>query len=347
MNEQSPQKIESQALYHQLRKPKKIEVEEETLTDFYGKFLCEPLERGFGITIGNSLRRILLSSLLGAAITSVKIDGVLHEFTSLPNVKEDIIDILLNLKGVVLKIDGSSNSQRLLIDVTTPKEVTAGDIISNEFVKVINPDHYITTVSQGGKLRMEMWAERGRGYVPAERLRKPDVPLGTLFLDAVFSPIKKVTYTVTQTRVDEVTNYDKLIMEVWTDGSVHPKDAISYAAKILKDQLTVFIGVEEVEEKVEKVAVPLKPVDENLFKKIEDLELSVRSQNCLASAGIVYIGDLIQRTEAEMLKTKNFGRKSLKEIKEVIDQMGLKLGTRIDNWDELLAQRLKEEQEKG
>lgn len=328
----------SQALiarnWRDLIRPKSVPVDQDTLTDYYGKFVCEPLERGFGITIGNSLRRVLLSSLQGAAITAVKIDGALHEFTSVPDVVEDVVEIVLNLKEVVVKAH-SAKSQVVRIDKEGPCEVTAGDILVNDQIEILNPDHKICTVAKGGRFSAELTIGVGRGYVPAEKNKTPGMPIGTIPIDALFSPIRKVNYTVTNARVGQVTDYDKLTLEVWTNGAVKPQDAVAYAAKILKDQLTIFINFEEEEEPLEQETEE-EPLNENLFRSVEELELSVRSANCLQNANIHLIGELVQKTEAEMLKTKNFGRKSLKEIKEILADMGLSLGMKIDSWPQML-----------
>ncbi len=316
-----------------LIRPKRLEAEKETLTPFYGKFTAEPLERGFGITIGNSLRRILLSSLQGAAITSVKIDGVLHEFSTIPGVKEDVTEIILNLKEVRLKLH-TEGPKTIRVKAEGPTVLKAGDIITGDAVEILNPDHPIATLSRDAKLLMEMVVKMGRGYVPAERNRDENLPIGTIPMDAIFSPIKKVNYTVTNARVGQITDYDKLTLEVWTDGSLTPEEAIAHAAKILKDQLSIFITFEEEEEETSAQELPeeTEKLNENLFRSVDELELSVRSANCLKHADIKLIGDLVQKTEAEILATKNFGRKSLNEIKEILAEMGLSLGMKIDNW---------------
>jgi len=318
--------------WRDLIKPRRMEIDQESLAQTYAKFVAEPLERGFGTTLGNSLRRVLLSSLQGAAITSVKIEGVEHEFTTVPEVTEDVTDIVLNLKEVLLRMH--TNEQKTLrIEVEGPKEVKAGDIIADDQVEILNPGHHICTLSEGGKLRMEMTCRRGRGYVPAVNNKNPGDPIGTIPIDALFSPIRKVNYQVTNARVGQVTDYDKLSLEVWTDGSVTPQDAVAYAAKIIKEQLTVFINFDETEEPVIAEAPKEEAkLNENLFRSVDELELSVRSANCLQQANIKTIGDLVQRTEAEMLKTKNFGRKSLKETKEILAEMGLSLGMKLENW---------------
>src|SRR5574342_308371 len=278
--------------------PRALAVDQESLTNTYGKFVAEPLERGFGITLGNSLRRVLLSSLQGAAITSVKIDGVEHEFMAIPEVAEDVTDIILNLKEVLLQIH-TNEVKTLRIEAEGPREVKAGDIVADPQVEILNPGHH----------------------------------LGTIPIDALFSPIRKVNYQVTNARVGQQTDYDKLTLEVWTDGSVAPNDAVAYAAKIVKEQLSIFINFDEAEEPAEEVKpIEEQKLNENLFRSVDELELSVRSANCLQNANIKTIGDLVQKTEAEMLKTKNFGRKSLKEIKEILAEMGLSLGMKLENW---------------
>lgn len=320
--------------WRSLIRPKRIEVNESTHTRYYGEFVCQPLERGMGITLGNALRRILLSSIPGAAIVSARFDGALHEFTYLPGVKEDITDIILNLKGVRLKLH-QGGPRTLRLDITREGEVKAGDIIADSTVEILNPDHHIATVSAHGVLRAEMQARMGRGYVPAKRERDPDQPEGTINIDALFSPIKKVNYTVTYARVGQVTDYDRLVLEVWTDGSILPEEAVSYAAKVLRDQLEIFvnftqIGVDEEAEEEKPKVDTVSALNEILLRHVDDLELSVRSANCLKNAGINLIGELVQKTEAEMLKTKNFGRKSLNEIKEVLAEQGLSLGMKLD-----------------
>ncbi|MBX3250658.1 MAG: DNA-directed RNA polymerase subunit alpha [Myxococcales bacterium] len=327
--------------WRELIRPKSVPVEHDSLSATYGKFVCEPLERGFGLTLGNSLRRVLLSSLQGAAITAIKIDGALHEFTSVPDVVEDVTEIILNLKEVVVKAH-SAKTQVVRIDKEGPCEVKAGDIQVNDQVEILNPDHVICTVAKGGRLTAELTINVGRGYVPAERNKTPGMSIGTIPIDALFSPVRKVNYTVTNARVGQQTDYDKLTLEVWTNGAVHPQDAVAFAAKILKDQLTIFINFEEEEEPVE-FEEEEEPLNENLFRSVEELELSVRSANCLQNANIHLIGELVQKTEAEMLKTKNFGRKSLKEIKEILADMGLSLGMKIDSWPTML-ERWKQQQ---
>ncbi|MBN2398064.1 MAG: DNA-directed RNA polymerase subunit alpha [Deltaproteobacteria bacterium] len=316
--------------WRSLIKPKRIEVDDKTRTSFYGEFTCQPLEKGFALTLGNALRRVLLSSIYGAAITAVRFDGVLHEFSSISGVKEDVSDIILNMKGVRLRLH-EDGPRILRIDASGAGTVTAGDIITDETVEILNPEHHLATLSDKAVFKAELVAEVGRGYVPASREVGPGQPEGTINIDALFSPIKKVSYTVSNARVGQITDYDKLVLEIWTDGSILPEEAVAYAAKILKEQVGVFINFDEPEEmeKTEEVKEE-NHVNENLLKGVDDLELSVRSANCLKNAGIRYIGELIQKTEAEMLKTKNFGRKSLNEIKEMLAEMGLSLGSKVD-----------------
>jgi DNA-directed RNA polymerase subunit alpha len=316
--------------WRSLIRPKRIDIDEATHSRFYAEFTCQPLERGYGITLGNALRRVLLSSVQGAAIVSVKIDGVLHEFSTVPGIKEDVTDIVLNLKGVRLRLH-QDGPREIRIDTTKEGVITAGDIIGDGTIEVLNPDHYIAMHSGDQPFRVVMVAKTGKGYVPAKKERDPDQPEGTINIDAIFSPIKKVSYNVTYARVGQIADYDRLTLEVWTDGSVHPEDAVAYAAKILKDQLDVFINFEEFEEEEEKPETEEREsVNENLLRHVDDLELSVRSANCLKNAGINLIGDLVQKTEAEMLKTKNFGRKSLNEIKAILGEMGLGFGIKLD-----------------
>jgi DNA-directed RNA polymerase subunit alpha len=336
-----------QKSWKDLIRPKRLEVEKETLTPFYGKFTAEPFERGFGITIGNSLRRMLLSSLQGAAITSVKFDGVLHEFSTIPGVKEDVTEIVLNLKEVRLKLH-TEGPKVIRVKTEGPQVLKAGDIQTGDAVEILNPEHYIATLSRDSKLSMEMTVKMGRSYVPAERNKEENQPIGTIPMDAIFSPIKKVNYAITNARVGQITDYDKLNLEVWTDGSLNPEEAVAHAAKILKDQLSIFIIFEEEEEEEDLLALPnqieTEKLNENLFRSVDELELSVRSANCLKHANIKLIGDLVQKTEAEILATKNFGRKSLNEIKEILAEMGLGLGMKLENWP---SKKMDEEIESG
>jgi DNA-directed RNA polymerase subunit alpha len=315
-----------------LIKPKRLEVDSESHTRSYGKFTCEPLERGFGTTLGNALRRVLLSSLRGAAITAVRIRDVHHEFSAIPGVREDVTEILLNLKQVRLKMltDGI---RMLRLDAAGETEVKARDIKTEGTVEILNPDHHIATLAADGQLNIEITVKSGKGFVPAEANKEEDQPIGYIPLDASFSPIRKVNYLVTQARVGQRTDYDKLTLEVWTDGSLSPENAVAFAAKILKEHLTMFINFEEEPAGMEERAMEEPPtLNENLYRSVNELELSVRAANCLRNASIRYIGELVQKTEQEMLKTKNFGRKSLNEIKEILTEMGLHLGMKLENF---------------
>ncbi len=319
--------------WRELIKPKRLEVEEETLSDTYGKFTAEPLERGYGTTLGNALRRILLSSLQGAAIVQVKFEGVHHEFSAIPGVKEDVAEIILNLKEVRLKAR-TPKQKRLRIDIKGPCEVKAGDISVGSTIDVLNPDLHIATLGEGGHLNAEMVVEVGKGYLPAEMNKNEDLPIGWIPVDAIFSPVEKVNVRVEQARVGQRTDYDKLIIEISTDGSVRPDDGVAYAAKILKDQIQVFINFEEVGEEEEAAAAEAESLsyNPNLDRKVSELELSVRAANCLKAANIRYIGELVHKTDSEMLKTKNFGRKSLNEIKDILQGMNLHLGMELMSW---------------
>jgi DNA-directed RNA polymerase subunit alpha len=310
--------------WRDLIRPKAIQIDPETTTDFYGKFTCEPLERGFGITVGNSLRRVLLASLQGAAITAVRLDGALHEFTTIADVVEDVTDIILNMKEVVLKAE-SAKTYTVRLEKEGPGPVLARDIRLVDGLSILNPDHPIATLDKKGPLSMELTVSVGRGYVPAERNKTPTMPIGTIPMDALFSPIRKVNYTVQNARVGQVTDYDKLILEVWTNGAVKPADAVAFAAKILKEQLSIWINFEETEES--SYSLPgsdEEPLNENLFRSVDELELSVRSANCLQNANITLIGELVQKTEQDMLKTK------------ILSTMGLGLGMKLDNWPQML-----------
>lgn len=293
--------------------------------------VAEPLERGFGMTLGNSLRRVLLSSLQGAAITSLHIDGVLHEFSSISGVQEDITDVVLNIKGVALAVH-SEGVKRMMLKMEGPGVARAGDIEAGSDVDVLNPDHIICNLDKGANIHMEFSADVGKGYVPADQNRPDDAPIGLIPVDSLYSPVRQVSYQVENTREGQVLDYDKLTMKVVTDGSVTPEDAIALAARILQDQLTIFVNFEEPEATIEEKEEPELEFNAALLKKVDELELSVRSANCLKNDNIVYIGDLIQKTESEMLRTPNFGRKSLNEIKEVLASMGLHLGMDIQNW---------------
>ena len=317
-------------LWRGFQKPKRLAVDAESLTEKYGKFSAQPFERGFGTTIGNALRRTLLSSIEGAAVTAVKIEGVLHEFQSITGVVEDATDIILNLKQVPFKLNGDG-PKALYLRVEQPGVVTSGQIESDGDVEILDKDIYIATVSEGGKLEMEMRLKRGRGYVSADKNFDADLGIGFIPVDSVHSPVRKVNYTVEAARLGQITDYDKLTLEVWTNGTVLPADAVGLAAKLLKDHMSIFINFEEEMEtdaSVDDGRGLLR--NDNLNRSVEELELSVRSYNCLKNANIQTIGELVQKTEAEMLKTKNFGRKSLNEIKEILAQMGLSLGMKID-----------------
>lgn len=307
--------------------------------------VVEPLERGFGMTLGNSLRRVLLSSLQGAAVTALQIEGVLHEFSSVPGVREDVTDMVLNIKGLALRMH-NEGPRRLRLRAQGPGEVTAGQIETGSDVEIMNPGMVICTLDRDATLSMEITVETGRGYIPASALRKEDTPIGLIPVDALFSPVRKVAYKVENSRVGQVTDYDKLSLNVETDGSVSAEDAIAIAARILQDQLQFFVNFEGPKQEIRTEAVGELPFNRNLLRKVDELELSVRSANCLKSDNIVYIGDLVQKSEGEMLRTPNFGRKSLNEIKEVLTQMGLTLGMQIPNWPpeniEDLARRLEE-----
>lgn len=321
--------------WSELIQPNRLEVEKGSHTESYGKFVCQPLERGFAITIGNSLRRILLSSIQGAAITSFRIEGALHEFTAIPGVLEDVTEIILNLKEVRLKLN-TADGQTVRINKKSKGAVTAADIISDGSVEVMNPDQHICTITGNGKFEAELEVKWGKGYRPAEMNKTDDQPIGVIPIDSIFTPVKKVQYIVTQARVGQQTDYDKLTLEIHTDGSVKPENSLAYAAKILKEHMTIFINFDEekaepeIEESEESEETPQ---NDNLYRTVEDLELSVRSANCLKNANITYIGELVQRTEAEMLKTKNFGRKSLNEIKQLLEEMDLSLGMRTEDWE--------------
>ena len=315
----------------ELIKPKKLEVEESTLTTTYGRFHAEPFERGFGQTIGNSLRRILLSSLMGASIVAVRIKGILHEFSTVSGVTEDVADVILNLKEVRFRMN-EGEAQTLKIDAKGPGVVQAKDIIAPAAVEILNPGQKIATLSRDAKLEMEMTLKMGRGYVPAERNKEEGAPVDTIFIDAVFSPVHKVNFNVTNARVGQRTDYDRVVFEVHTDGSVKPDDAMAYAAKILQDQVGIFVNFQDEPRPEQRDDGPSIPLNDHLFRSVDELEFSVRSQNCLQNADIKYIGELVQKSEQEMLKTKNFGHKSLNEIKEILREMGLELGMRVEHF---------------
>jgi len=317
--------------WRSLIRPRTVEIDAEEAPT-YAKLVARPLEKGFGITLGNALRRILLSSLQGAAITAVKIEDVLHEFSTIDGVVEDVTEIILNLKGVLIKMEGYE-PRTLVLEKTTEGPVTAGDIQEIAGVEILNRDHHICTLARDGRFWAEFTIQKGKGYVPAKQNADPEAPIDTIPIDSIFSPIRKVNYTVGNARVGQRTDFDKLTMEIWTDGSVAPVDALAFAAKILKEQVQVFINFTEEEEPLTEGTEEEEPqFNENLFKTVDELELSVRSANCLQNANIKYIYELVERTEAEMLKTKNFGRKSLNEIKEILGDMGLSLGMKLHNF---------------
>jgi DNA-directed RNA polymerase subunit alpha len=319
--------------WRELIKPKRLQVDADSLTATYGKFTAEPFERGFGTTMGNALRRVLLSSLQGAAITSIRIKGVLHEFSTVPGMTEDVTDIILNLKGVLIKLHGHE-SRNIRIVKKGAGVIKAGDIITDSNVEILNPEHYIATCGKEADVEIDMVVAMGKGYGPAERNRDEKAPVGTVPIDALFSPIKKVNFTVSNARVGQVTDYDKLVLEIYTDGSVKPDDALAYAAKIIKEQIQLFINFDEAlePEASDEAEGARQPINENLYRRVDELELSVRSANCLKNANIRLIGELVQKSEAEMLKTQNFGRKSLNEIKDILSEMGLTLGLTIDGF---------------
>ncbi len=331
--------------WQELIKPNKLEIKQGEDPLRVATVVAEPLERGFGLTLGNALRRILLSSLQGAAVTAVQIDGVLHEFSSIAGVREDVTDIVLNIKEIALRME-SEGPKRMVARKQGPGVVTAADIQTVGDIEILNPDLPICTLDEGAEIRMEFTADTGKGYQPAERNRPEDAPIGLIAVDSLYSPVKKVSYKVENTREGQVLDYDKLTMRVETDGSVSPDDVVAFAARILQDQLSIFVNFEEPNKEVQEEAVPELAFNPALLKKVDELELSVRSANCLKNDNIVYIGDLIQKTEAEMLRTPNFGRKSLNEIKEVLAQMGLHLGMEVANWPpeniEDLAKRYEE-----
>jgi DNA-directed RNA polymerase subunit alpha len=331
--------------WQDLIKPNKLVVNPSDDGKRVATLVAEPLERGFGVTLGNALRRVLLSSLQGAAIVSVQIDGVLHEFSSIPGVREDVTDIILNIKAIAIKMQGEG-SKRLTLRKTGPGIVRAGDIAVSGDVQILNPDLMICSLDEGAELRMEFVVKTGKGYVPADRNRAEDAPIGLIPIDSIYSPVKKVSYRIENTREGQILDYDKLIMTVETNGGVTPEDAVAYAARILQDQLEVFVNFEEPRREEEKSSMPELAFNPALLKKVDELELSVRSANCLKNDNIVYIGDLIQKSESEMLRTPNFGRKSLNEIKEVLATMGLHLGMDVTGWPpeniEELAKRFEE-----
>jgi len=312
------------------QKPKRLICDLETLSPTYGHFFAQPFERGFGTTIGNALRRVLLSSIEGAAITAVKIEGVLHEFTPIPNVTEDATNIIMNLKQVPLRLN-VDHAKTIYLESDQPGELKSVNITADPDIEILDPNVHIATIGEGGKLKIEMRIKRGRGYIQADENFEEDLPLGYIPLDSVHSPIKRVNYSVEAARLGQTTDYDKLVLDVWTNGCIPPQDAIAQAAKIVKDHMFIFINFEEQpEEEEEEVDREAERMYENLKRSVEELELSVRSYNCLKNADIKTIGELVQKTEAEMLKTKNFGRKSLNEIKEILSEMGLSFGMKLD-----------------
>lgn len=318
--------------WQDLIKPKRIEREEKSATPFYSKFVCEPLERGYGVTLGNALRRVLLSSIQGPAITSIKIDGVLHEFSSIPGVKEDVTEIILNLKGIELKMH-TYEPQMITVSGQGECDIKAGDISTGHNVEILNPDYHVATLAEGAKLEMEMTVEMGRGYEPVERRGEIQNTIGVIPIDALFSPVRKVNYAVTNSRVGRRTDFQRLTLEIWTNGTVLPEDSLAYASKIIKNQLSVFINFDEAE--VDEVpesedTQEIKGTEEILFNTIEEMDLSARSLNCLRKAGIEYAGDLVQKSEDDLLNLENFGKRSLFEIKERLIEMGLDLGLKID-----------------
>jgi len=331
--------------WQELIKPAKLEVEPGIDPNRMATIVAEPLERGFGLTLGNALRRILLSSLQGAAVTAIQIEGVLHEFSSVPGVREDVTDIVLNMKGVALKMH-VEGPKHVTLTATGPGEVTAGQIDTGADIEVMNPDLVICHLDKGAKLSMELVVDNGKGYVAATSNKQEDSPIGLIPIDAVFSPVRKVSYKIENSRVGQVTDHDKLAIEVLTNGALTPDDAVALAARILQDQLQLFINFDEPDQKSDAEKKDDLPFNRNLLRKVDELELSVRSANCLKNDNIIYIGDLVQKSEADMLRTPNFGRKSLNEIKEVLSQMGLHLGMEIAAWPpeniEELAKRLED-----
>jgi DNA-directed RNA polymerase subunit alpha len=319
--------------WRELIRPRSLESDGES-SETYWRVACEPLERGFGVTLGNALRRVLLSSLQGAAITAVRINNVLHEFSTIPGVMEDVSDIVLNLKEVRLRMHGTG-PKTLRVHKRGEGVILAGDLAAEDSsVEIVNPEHRIATLSPEADVEMELTVRLGKGYVPAEKNKTEDMAIGTIPIDSIFSPVRKINYTVTPARVGRETDFDRLLFEIWTDGTIAPSNALAYGAKILKEQLAIFINFEEPVEAPQPKADEPMPLNPNLFRSVDELELSVRSANCLQNANIRLIGELVQRSEAEMLKTKNFGRKSLNEIKEVLAAMGLHLGMKLDNFPE-------------
>ncbi len=331
--------------WQDLIKPSRLDIQTDESTPRVGTIVAEPLERGFGLTLGNALRRVLLSSLRGSAVTSLRIDGVLHEFSSIPGVREDVTDIVLNLKSVALRMHGDG-PKRITLKASGPGEVTASQIETGHDIEIMDPDMVICTLDKDTSIQFEMTVENGKGYVPASLNAPADAPIGLIPVDALFGPVKKVTYKVENTRVGQVTDYDKLSVRVETDGTVSPDDAVALAARILTDQLQLFINFEEPTRETHGEMLQEPAFNPHLLRKVDELELSVRSANCLKNDNIIYIGDLVQKTDAEMLRTPNFGRKSLNEIKEVLGHMNLHLGMQIPEWPpeniEDMAKRLEE-----
>lgn len=331
--------------WQELIKPSKVEIDHGTQAQTTGKIVAEPLERGFGLTLGNALRRVLLSSLQGAAVTAVQIEGVLHEFSSIEGVREDVTDIVLNIKAIAVRMH-VEGPKKMRLKAEGPCEVTAGMIEAGADIEIMNPELVLCTLDKGATLNMEMTVNSGQGYRPAAQNRPEEAPVGLIPVDSVFSPVRKVTYEVEDTRVGQITDYDKLTLAIETNGVVTPEDAVAYAARILQDQLQVFVNFEEPEEAKSREEEEELPFNRNLLRKVDELELSVRSANCLKNDNIVYIGDLVQKSEGDMLRTPNFGRKSLNEIKEVLSQMGLHLGMQVEGWPpeniEELAQKVED-----
>ncbi len=331
--------------WQELIKPNKVDVSTTKDARRFGTVVVEPLERGFGLTLGNALRRVLLSSLQGGAITSIKIDGVLHEFSSIEGVREDVTDIVLNIKNIALRMH-AEDSKKIYLRAEGPCEVKAGMIETGSDVEIANPDLLICTLGDKAKLNIEMTVSNGKGYRPAVHNRPEDAPIGLIPIDSIFSPVRRVSYKVEDTRVGQITDYDKLVLDIETNGTIRPEDAVAYAARILQDQLQVFVNFQEPESVAKSEARDELPFSRHLLRKVEELELSVRSANCLKNDNIIYIGDLVQKTEGDMLRTPNFGRKSLNEIKEVLTNMGLHLGMKVEGWPpeniEDLARKLEE-----
>ncbi len=327
-------------------KPKRLDFDKKTKTENFAKFRAGPFERGYGVTVGNSLRRMLLSSIEGAAIIGAKFEGIFHEFSSIPGVMEDVTEIILQLKGLKLKMSGAEESKRMYLKKDTPGPVTAGDFQADPEIEILNPEHEIARLDSNGSLDMEVIVRKGRGYVPADRHDLSTESVQMIPVDAIFSPIERVNYTVEKTRVGQSTDFDALVMELWTDGSISPEDAVAHAAKIVKDHMQIFINFDEEPEPVQpQVDEKKQKMITNLAKSVEELELSVRSYNCLKNANIQTIAELVQRGDGEMLKTRNFGRKSLNEIREILEDMGLSLGMKIEDEDlkQILALRKKKE----